>query len=70
MKKLILFCANGAIAIWFIILWLYKMLLSSDIPMSIPSCSEQFPSDGLQCLQNKTLLGREGLEYHSKGQTD
>lgn len=37
MKKLFIFCANGAIAIWFMILWLYKMLLSSDIPMSISS---------------------------------
>ncbi|MED1996177.1 hypothetical protein [Brevibacillus formosus] len=42
MKGLLIFCVNGIIAIWFGILWLYKMLLSSDMPMSISSDEMQY----------------------------
>ncbi|QHZ54321.1 hypothetical protein M655_000900 [Brevibacillus sp. NSP2.1] len=35
MKKLLIFCANSIIAIWFFLLWCNMMLLSSDIPINI-----------------------------------
>ncbi|TGV30032.1 hypothetical protein EN829_038275 [Mesorhizobium sp. M00.F.Ca.ET.186.01.1.1] len=35
MKKLLIFFANGIIAIWFFLLWCHMMLLSSDIPVNI-----------------------------------
>ncbi|MBU8713188.1 hypothetical protein KM924_11830 [Brevibacillus parabrevis] len=41
MKKLLMYCANAVIAVWFVVLWLYKMMLSSDIPMSISSAEMQ-----------------------------
>ncbi|WP_188069753.1 hypothetical protein [Brevibacillus brevis] len=35
MKKLLIFCTNGVIAIWFFLLWCKMMLLSSDMPINI-----------------------------------
>ncbi|WP_232322239.1 hypothetical protein [Brevibacillus parabrevis] len=35
MKKLLIVCANGVIAIWFFLLWCKMMLLSSDMPINI-----------------------------------
>ncbi|GEC93794.1 hypothetical protein [Brevibacillus brevis] len=35
MKKLLVFCVNSMIAIWFLLLWGFQMILASDMPVSI-----------------------------------